>query len=259
PDQVLGLEVAGDLQGTELRRRAGLRRREPQHREEQQRDNIEAVSHHGTPSGRRHRADPARSAPVSLSGALLAQKACRLQLGKAVSSTGPTVGSVSFGAKKRRSPKAPPSVSTRVGLSYLVQVPPPFSRMVPGPGSPVTVSIVLVPVAGMQKVEARTPVCDFGYVVSGSGGCGGLAFPVRVRFPLASRRKQGWLVLLTQQAWLSPPLESLHTIVPGLVGSSTCSTHAFPVQLPAAQPPPPQSSFLGCMPAGSPGLALHGV
>src|SRR5690348_16021186 len=77
--------------------------------------------------------------------------------------------------------------------------------------------------------------------------------------PPFARVKHGFAVLLLQQSWLTPPLESTQTWVPGATGSSILPTHASPVQG-APQPEPPHASGCGgCTPWGSPGFALHGT
>ena len=94
-----------------------------------------------------------------------------------------------------------------------------------------TWSIALLPVEGMQNVDASTPVSAcFGYVVSGSAGCGTPWWPERFTTPLFASVKQGFVVLPLQQSWLTPPLESTQTCVPGLSGSSILLRHASPVQ-----------------------------
>jgi hypothetical protein len=54
---------------------------------------------------------------------------------------------------------------------------------VPGPGRPTTVSITLIPVAGMQNVDARTGSAIFGQVGSGNAGSGAAETPSRSSVP----------------------------------------------------------------------------
>src|SRR5688572_13926913 len=88
----------------------------------------------------------------------------------------------------------------------------------PGPGRPVTMSTVPVPVGGSQKVDTRTtPSAVFGYASSphGDGVDAATARPVRVMpgpagvAPAAGN--VGWqetAVLPLQQFWARPPLAS---------------------------------------------------
>src|SRR5262245_66001580 len=81
--------------------------------------------------------------------------------------------------------------------------------------------------------------------------------PLRVIEPPLVSVKHGRWVLLLQQSWLRPPLESTQIMLPGFVGSSTCETQARPVHV-EPQPAPPHESGCGGTPRGSPACAGHG-
>src|SRR5215470_19854061 len=84
------------------------------------------------------------------SGAYLARKILVCNVGGGVAGRGGGV------------PGTPPPKQKEGRRSYLIQVWVPGVSRAPGPGNPAVVSIELVPVAGMQKIDATTPFPTFG-------------------------------------------------------------------------------------------------
>src|SRR5205807_7798349 len=136
----------------------------------------------------------------------------------------------------------------------LVAVPPrhvsvPGRISAAGPGRPAAVSSV-VPVAALQKTDARVTGPVFGYPGPGQGGAGTPATPARTISPAPPGPvgKQGIVVSLEQHTWAMPPLRSTHS------PSAVRVTQAGPVQLASQRPPWHASSCTGT-PGGSPGCA----
>src|SRR5438874_6993473 len=105
--------------------------------------------------------------------------------------------------------------------------------------------MLLAPVAAMQKVATVTsPAESLGKSpVAPVTVTGGTGRPVRL-IPGEPGRvwKQGTVVSLLQQPWLSPPLTSTHTMWLGFDGSSIMLTQEMPVQLSVPQPADEQPS-----------------
>src|SRR5438874_3361946 len=132
----------------------------------------------------------------------------------------------------------PPARSSPLQGVFFRSVCFPGRMRAPGPGRPVTLSIVSTPVAASQKVVTRMPpVLVFGYMGSGQTGAGGSVFPVRTMAPPPAVGKQGVLVELLQHSWLMPPFESTQFPL------ASCETQASPVQV-AAHGEPLQLSSL---------------
>src|SRR5437899_4161695 len=109
----------------------------------------------------------------------------------------------------------------------------------PGPGRPVTVSMLLLPVAASQKVATvSSPAESLGKApVAPVTVTGGTGRPVRLIPGSPSRVwKHGIVVSLLQQPWLSPPFTSTQTMWLGFEGSAIMLTQELPVQLSAPQP-----------------------
>jgi hypothetical protein len=121
---------------------------------------------------------------------------------------------------------------------YLIHSPVIGNTSAPGPGSPVTPSIVEVPVAGSQNVATSAPLPVFGYAGSGNGGVGGAAWPMRTICPPFAVGKQGSVVSLEQHTWLTPPFVSMHC------PSAVVEAQAGPVQRAVHVPAPQLSSSL---------------
>src|SRR5438034_627035 len=104
--------------------------------------------------------------------------------------------------------------------------------------------MLLLPVAAMQKVATVTSLwASLGKSVAPMTVIGGTGSPVRTMpGPPVRVWKQGIVVSLLQQPWLSPPLTSTHTMLLGFDGSGAMLLQASPVQLPAPQPADEQPS-----------------